>query len=285
MTVSGKAAQIVDCHVHLFDPERFPYSPATHQPQPNDSAPVQDLIAVMDAHEISQAVVVNPTVGYGTTNAVTQAAIAQYPDRLAGIAVVDLDVTPAQLSTLKANGFLGIRLDLLEIDMDSFFVRGSNYLGLIREHAMILQVQTENNLLVPVIDLLKTEAGTMVFDHMGRPDLTRGLKQSGFCALCDLANLDNVFVKLSGPFRFSKTGFPYPDVDRYAHTLVDAYGPERCVWGSDWPFVCMDRRLDYGPALDTLERLIPDKKACQCVLWDTPHRLFGFDGSDNGAAV
>ncbi len=48
------------------------------------------------------------------------------------------------------------------------------------------------------------------------------------------------------------------------------------MWGSDWPFVRMDERMDYGPPFTCLPRWLPDEGDRRKVLWDTPARLFGF---------
>jgi len=57
---------------------------------------------------------------------------------------------------------------------------------------------------------------------------------------------------------------------------IDAFTLDRCVWGSDWPFLRLPARTDYGPVLAMLTRWIPDAADRQRVLWDTPARLFGF---------
>jgi len=71
-------------------------------------------------------------------------------------------------------------------------------------------------------------------------------------------------------------GYPYTDVDPFIAAAIAAYTLDRCVWGSDWPFVRMDERMDYGPPATCLPRWLPDAKDQQKVLWDTPARLFGF---------
>jgi len=58
--------------------------------------------------------------------------------------------------------------------------------------------------------------------------------------------------------------------------LIDAFTLDNCVWGSDWPFVRIPRRLDYGPALALLERWLPNQDDRRRVLWHTPARWFGF---------
>jgi predicted TIM-barrel fold metal-dependent hydrolase len=58
--------------------------------------------------------------------------------------------------------------------------------------------------------------------------------------------------------------------------LLEAFTPDRCVWGSDWPFLKAPERIDYGTILTLTERLIPDPADRQKVFWETPARLFGF---------
>ena len=58
--------------------------------------------------------------------------------------------------------------------------------------------------------------------------------------------------------------------------LVSEFGPDRCVWGSDWPFLRMPERVDYGPLLNLLAEQVPDDDERRRILWDTPAREFGF---------
>ena len=115
-----------------------------------------------------------------------------------------------------------------------------------------------------------------MIDHFGRPDVPRGVSQPGFRTLLEFGESGNAVIKLSGPFRSSVEGYPYRDVDPFIAAAIEAYTLERCVWGSDWPFVRMDERMDYGPPLTCLPRWLPDPQDRQKVLWDTPARLFGF---------
>ena len=55
-----------------------------------------------------------------------------------------------------------------------------------------------------------------------------------------------------------------------------AFGPQRCLWGSDWPFLRAPQRLDYGPLLHLFGELVPDRQVRRAILWDTPRALFGF---------
>jgi predicted TIM-barrel fold metal-dependent hydrolase len=83
-------------------------------------------------------------------------------------------------------------------------------------------------------------------------------------------------VKLSGYSKFSRARYPHDDVRPHIAALLDAFTPERCVWASDWPFLRAPQRVDVGPLLTLLERLVPDAADRRKVLWDTPRRVLGF---------
>ncbi len=268
-----------DCHVHIFDPARFPYrADAAYRPGPQETATVEQLLAVLDAHGISHGLLVTPTSGYGADNGAAGAAIAEHPRRLKGIAVVEAEAGEDEIAALKSAGFVGVRFDLIERGAAFLTGAGKRLVAVLREQEMVLDLQTEAAALDrSALDVLRHEAGSVVIDHMARPDPAAGLEHAAFAAFLELADCRHVAVKLSGPFRFSLTGFPYADADDYARAIIGAFGPGRCVWGSDWPFVRMDHRVDYGPSFAALERWLPDAAARREVLWQTPRRLFGFE--------
>ena len=79
-------------------------------------------------------------------------------------------------------------------------------------------------------------------------------------------------VKLSAMIKCSRQSDPYRDAWPFVRALIDAYGPDALVWGSDWPFLRAPERIDYGPLLGLVERLLPDPAERRKVLWDTPVR-------------
>jgi predicted TIM-barrel fold metal-dependent hydrolase len=58
--------------------------------------------------------------------------------------------------------------------------------------------------------------------------------------------------------------------------MLDAFGPEGCLWASDWPHLKAPERLDYGPLLLLAQDLMPDARVRRQVMWETPRLLFGF---------
>ena len=109
----------------------------------------------------------------------------------------------------------------------------------------------------------------LVLDHCGVPDIAGG----GFDAWRDgmpaLAAMPNVVAKLSGVLRLLRAGRRRrsPTVRPYVEHVIAAFGPERCLWGSDWPVVNLRAR----PA--GLDRGVPDD----------PRRLLGGRAGGDGA--
>ena len=68
-----------------------------------------------------------------------------------------------------------------------------------------------------------------------RSSLRRRLSTFGdLDAVLSLAELDNVVIKISGACTLAQEPFPYPDIWEPLRRIFDAYGIERCMWGTDW---------------------------------------------------
>ncbi|MFD7441297.1 amidohydrolase family protein [Streptomyces sp. NPDC059909] len=117
---------------------------------------------------------------------------------------------------------------------------------------------------------------TFVLDHLGKPPIASGELQPWAASVRELAALPNTACKLSGMVTEADwASWTVKDLRPYARTVLDAFGPGRTMYGSDWP-VC---RLasSYGEVLDTArtltEELSEDEQAL--VLAGTADRLYG----------
>ena len=77
----------------------------------------------------------------------------------------------------------------------------------------------------------------IIIDHMGHPDVSAGTAQPGFETVQRIGRETNAVVKLSAAFRVSQQPYPHADVDPYATVILESFGVDRCIWGSDWPFI------------------------------------------------
>ncbi|WP_210526735.1 amidohydrolase family protein [Rubellimicrobium arenae] len=116
---------------------------------------------------------------------------------------------------------------------------------------------------------------TFVLDHCGTPDIAGGDMDPWREGMARLASLPHVNVKLSGISAYAPPGEGDPVTLRpWIDHLFETFGPERIVWGSDWPVVNLGRGL---PAwLDVTEAVLRDLSADEraAVGWKNAERIY-----------
>ena len=274
MTTTTRA---VDAHAHVFGGAEFPFSPETlYTPHPGQMGTPAKFRAVLAAHGRTHALLVGAGP-YGEDNRCMLQAIAESGGQFKGIALVKATVSERELADLKDKGVVGVRMNLMGHGMRPLIEPGADgLLARLKSLDMFLQLHFQKDELVEAAPLLRKSGVRMMIDHFGRPDIARGVESPGYQAVLEFGKSGQAVIKLSGPFRSSVQGYPYTDVVPFIAAAIDAYTLDRCVWGSDWPFVRMDERMDYGPPATCLTRWLPAATDRQKVLWDTPARLFGF---------
>jgi predicted TIM-barrel fold metal-dependent hydrolase len=267
----------IDCHNHLFDPLRFPYRQDTvYRPAGQEIGTLQQFRQVMDAYGVQHALVVGPTSAYRTDNSYLLHALAHGEGRFKGIAVVPDDTNLTQLAALKDAGVVGIAFN--PAGEGTEVMKGVDRLfGKLAELDMFAQVQVHGDQLLDLLPLFElTTTPRLLLDHCGRPNLANGLQQPGFYALLRLADSGRTCVKISGMQKFAPADDLFEQANPYVQALLNAFGADACIWGSDWPFLREPVRIDYGPLLKLAERFMPDAPMRRKVMWETPRRLFGF---------
>ena len=98
---------------------------------------------------------------------------------------------------------------------------------------------------------------TFVLDHLGKPPVVSGQLEPWSTSLRSLAALPNTHCKLSGLVTEAhwKTWSP-EDLRPYTDTALDAFGPSRLMFGSDWPVCTL--AATYGQVADTAGELTVD---------------------------
>lgn len=259
----------------MIDPARFPYRADTnYRPAGQEIAPLESLERIMEQHGVRYALVVATFSGYGVDLSPVLDALDRGGGRYKGIAVVDPEIAASELTRLKTRGIVGVALNTTLVHGGSD-VRNGDLLRKLADLDLILQLQFKNDDLLDVLPAIERSGVRLVIDHCGRPSPARGLDQPGFRAMLELGRTGRAFVKLSGYGQFSLERHPHADTRPFVAALLDAFTPDRCMWGSDWPFLRAAERIDYGPLIALAHALVPDD-AQQKVFWDTPRALFGF---------
>lgn len=268
--------RVVDCHVHVFDPARFPYVPDTfYAPAGQELGTPARLAGVLDWHGVEHALLVGPNSGYGEDNRCLLDTLARGEGRYRGMAVVPHDLPRAELVALRDAGVLGVTVNAALFGVGHYANAGP-LLAHLAALDMIADVQVVDDQLVGLSPLLERSGARVHIDHCGRPDPTLGIDAPGFRELLRWSRGGRAVVKLSGCAKVSRESYPHDDLLPYVRALVAEFGPDHCVWASDWPFLRTPERVDYGPLLALLARQVPDEADRCRILWDTPCREFGF---------
>jgi predicted TIM-barrel fold metal-dependent hydrolase len=269
---------IVDCHAHIIDPARFPFTGRKgYQPRPDEGGTRDEFCAVLDRHGVGNAVLVQLS-GYGTNNAAILDAVKAYPGRFKAIATVDPNASDRALEELAATGVVGARFNLVSYDPDALSRPGvPRLLQRLRSLGWFAQIYADDAQWPEAAAVLKASGIRVLVDHFGVRDIAVGTGDAGFQALLALGREGNTTVKLSSLFRVSRMAAGFDDLDAFVAELLRSFGVDGCIWGSDWPFINVSRRPRYADLLAPLSRWLPDPGDRARVLAGNPNRLFGFE--------
>lgn len=267
----------VDAHAHVYDLARYPFHGTRgFDAQANEVGTAEQFACVLDSLGFTHGLLINPLGGYGTDNRCLIDVLERFDGRFRGVAVVAHGTPEAELQRMAQAGVVGLRFNLNFPASPGLAEPGAERtLALARELGWFAQVHYEGDTLLAALPILRRSGLPLVIDHCGRPDAAAGLDQPGFRALLELGREGHAVVKLSSAFRFGGE-FPYTAADPYVHALIEAFTPDRCVWGSDWPYLRARHRVDHAGLLRALERWLPAPADRRKVLGDTPARVFGF---------
>ena len=265
----------VDAHCHVFGPgATFPYA-TTRKYTPCD-APKETLWALRDHLGFTRNVIVQATC-HGTDNRALLDALENSNGLARGVATVSNDMSDEQLQALHNAGVRGARFNFVRRLVD---VLPHNELLAIGERIQSmgwhLVIYIESQDLATLRCFLEGLPGTIVFDHMGRPDVSRDIYDNAFELFVQmLTENQNMWTKVSCPDRLTLAGPPgYDDVVPFARHLVETF-PDRVLWGTDWPHPNLKSHMpDDGKLVDYVPTIAVNESLQQKLLIDNPMRLY-----------
>jgi predicted TIM-barrel fold metal-dependent hydrolase len=267
---------ICDSHFHVFGPpEQFPIV-ATSKYQP-PVVSIADYERVFAPLGVRRMVLIQPSC-YGTDNRYVLESMASLGDRARAVVAISPDISAAELQAMHEAGARGIRLNAVNGSTVSR-ERLRDVVRKLKPLGWHLQVHVPAGLLPTLADDLLDTGLTVVIDHFGTLDPRQGLEQPTFRTLTRMLETGHCWVKLSAPFRISKSVWPYADMVPFARALLELRS-DRMVWGSDWPYIHFIDKVppDYNP-LQLLQEAIADQDALKAVLSDNSRQLYDF-GAD-----
>ena len=276
----------VDAHHHLWDPARrsYPWMDERLAPFRRRFGP-EDLDAAAGPHGIGQTVVVQTISGVEETEELLSVAAAS--GRIAGVVGwVDLtapevaDAVAALQAAPGGDALVGIRHQVHDEPDPEFLLRDDVLRGL----AAVAEAGLAYDLLVRERELPAARAAVgrlpqlrCVVDHLAKPRIREALVEPWAHELRALARLPNVTCKVSGLVTEAAwDGWTPRQLAPYVATAAEAFGPERLLFGSDWP-VCLlasDYAAVVAAAEETLERAGLDTAERDAVFGANARRVY-----------
>ncbi|GAA2674148.1 amidohydrolase family protein [Streptomyces aculeolatus] len=118
-----------------------------------------------------------------------------------------------------------------------------------------------------------------VLDHLGKPPVATGATEPWADEVCRLASRPNVTCKLSGLVtEADRAAWQIDDLRPYADTVLAAFGPDRLMFGSDWPACTL--AATYGEVVASARALtMALSPSEQTAFWSgTATRVYGLPG-------
>jgi L-fuconolactonase len=200
------------------------------------------MVAAMDAVGVDGAVLVSPFSMYRYDASYAKQVYTAHPNRFGLVKPVD-PTDPAVADTIAdwagTEGTVGIRLflrDNVSTDPDD---PGINHvLGVAAQHSLPVNLACTGRLDQAGQLAARNPNTQLVIDHLGLPQpQVPPAPAEPFAALPKLLALavhDNIAVKISGACTLSHEPFPYKDIWDPLGRVFDAFGFDRCLWGTDW---------------------------------------------------
>lgn len=309
----------IDSHLHVWasqtESKQYPYAPNQTPPDSLiDTSSTSSLLAQMSSSGVDGALIVQP-INHQYDHRYVMNAIKAHPDKLKGMMLFDPTTTTtstednsssnhneaiSRLEELVLGGFVGVRFN-------PYLFQNNQSMSSHPSAMKVFKRCSELNIPVgimcfkgidlhyeDIITLCESSPDTMVIlDHFGFASVGNDKGNDQFDLVLQLAKY-NVLVKISAIFRIqgSSTGSNGKEEDDTTNSssyqrikkerfdkLVEVYGPDRLMFGTDFPYVT-EQDFGYKGAVDIVKSWIKDDdkyddKVLDAVMGGTAQRIFG----------
>jgi len=230
----------IDVQVHAYErnhPER-PWSGFLRGP---DEVTGDDMVAALDAVGVDGALLVSPYSLYRYDASYILEVYGRHAGRFGLIKPFDPQseaVSDEFAEWARTPGVVGARIMLTADSYEADDPGLSRILAAAARAGIPVNIMCSGKL--PLLGELarRHPATQIVVDHVGlaQPQEPPAPPEpfSDLANVVSLAALDNVAIKISGACTLSHQPFPYTDIWEPLSKIFDAFGFDRCMWGTDW---------------------------------------------------
>jgi predicted TIM-barrel fold metal-dependent hydrolase len=265
---------VVDAHMHLFKAVSDEYPRDVFEPMtpPGREENAETYISLMDSAGVDHSII----VGLSAHDQYLTTLHRDHPDRFAIVGVIDDDATDpvGDLRRRKQeSGLQGLRLFALGDDdaapEDLALFPLLQAMAELEVKAWFYSNVQQVELLDRVLELLPNLV--VVMNHLGfcpdiwdeitvdddlRPGFDIPLPPDSLDVVTRLARRDSVYVHLSGMYAFTGEPYPYPDLQPIVDRIHGAFGSEKLLMASDYPWI--KNNPGYAETLALVDHYLPD---------------------------
>jgi L-fuconolactonase len=232
---------IIDSQVHAYERDKpgRPWAAVLHGPP---EVTGDEMVAAMDAVGVDGAVLVSPFTMYRYDASYALDVRAKHPSRFCLIKPVD-PTDPAVADTIAAwarqDGAVAVRIMMTRgVSPDAADPGINRVLAAAARNSLPVNLLCWGRLEQVDAMAARNPDTQLVIDHLGlQQPFEPPPLQTPFADLPNVLKLaahKNVTIKISGACTLSREPYPYKDIWDPLARIFDAYGFERCMWGTDW---------------------------------------------------
>jgi L-fuconolactonase len=275
----------LDSQVHAYErnhPGR-PWAGVLHGPA---EVTGDQMVAAMDAVGVDGAVLVSPFSMYRYDASYALTVYAAHPTRFRLVKPVD-PTDPSVADTIadwaSTKGTVGIRVMLRdELSTDPADPGLNRVLAAAARHSLPVNLMCWGRLEQAAQMAARNPNTLLVIDHLGlQQPFEPPPPAAPFADLpkvLALAAHDNIAIKISGACTLSHEPFPYKDIWDPLGRIFDAFGFDRCMWGTDWTRAVALLTYEQGvEAFRVADRLSDSDRAL--LMGETLQRVYNWSSS------
>ena len=230
----------IDAQVHAYERNR-PERPWAGFLQGPDEVTGDDMVAAMDSLGVDGALLISPYSLYRYDASYILEVYAKHPGRFGLIKPFNPQsetVADEVAEWTSTPGVVGVRIMLTAQEYEADDAGLNRILAAGAKAGVPVNVMCSTKLPLLRELALRNPDTQIVIDHVGiaQPPEPPPPPEpfADLANVLSLAECDNVAIKISGAGTLSHEPFPYPDIWEPLRRIFDAFGFERCMWGTDW---------------------------------------------------
>ena len=232
----------IDAQVHTYE-RNHPGRPWVGTLRGPASVTGDEMVAAMDTVGVDGALLVSPFAMYRYDASYALEVYSAHPGRFGLIKPVDpsdLSVADTIADWAATTGTVGVRIMLNRegVSTDAADPGLNRVLAAAARHSLPVNLMATGRLEQAGLLAARNPNTSIVIDHLGlqQPHVppAPAAPFADLPKLLSLASHDNVTVKITGACTLSHEPFPYKDIWDPLFRIFDAFGFDRCMWGTDW---------------------------------------------------